>query len=220
MDKVCPQCDRRYEKQAQNCPVDGTLLYQIAAADALIGHIIDDCYELRSVIGRGGMGTVYRARRKKIERDVAVKILPQEYVDDVIVVKRFLREARIVSQLSHPNIVTIFDYGQTSDGMLYMVMELLRGSPLSNELHRKGRLKVKRAVKIIGQICDALNEAHCQGIIHRDLKPANIFLVNTGSRRDHVKVLDFGIGKTLLDPHIMGRPGRALSCYELAQFRK
>jgi serine/threonine-protein kinase len=126
---------------------------------------------------------------------VAVKVLLGSLLGDAAAVQRFHREARTISRLRHPNTVTVFDFGQTPQGDLFLVMEHLEGETLGDVLRRDGRLSAGRAVHILRQACAALEEAHAMGVVHRDLKPDNLFLTRVGSDQDFVKVLDFGLAK-------------------------
>ena len=195
-ESYCSACTRSYPLAYQHCPVDGLPLIQFRApADPLIGRVLDERFEVLERIGGGGMGTVYRARQRSVGRDVAIKVVHPRRLQDRTAAKRFLREARLASRLSLPSIVAVYDFGQTRDGLLYLVMELARGPTLA-ELLRAGPLAASRAAGIAAQICDALDGAHAEGIIHRDLKPSNV-VVMTEPDRDRVKVLDFGIAKSL-----------------------
>jgi serine/threonine-protein kinase len=161
-------------------------------------------YEIVGAIGAGGMGEVYRARDTKLDRDVAIKILPLDAAGASVRRERFFREARAASSLIHPNIITIHEIN-SADGLDFIVMELVRGEALSGVLAR-GPLTIKRAVEYAVQICDALKTAHDAGIVHRDLKPGNIMITASGL----VKVLDFGIAKRVDDPAADGeRPTAA-----------
>ncbi|MBH24604.1 MAG: hypothetical protein CMH57_09160 [Myxococcales bacterium] len=158
------------------------------------GDVLADKYLILEELGRGAYGVVFRARQQGIERDVALKtLLPQAFLHQDIV-ERFHREAQLVSRLQHPNLVTLFDFGQ-SNGILYMVMELLEGRSLKALIEEETPIEPERAVHIISQICRALHAAHREGIVHRDLKPENIFLTQYEEDSDFVKVLDFGIAK-------------------------
>ena len=158
------------------------------------GHILADRYEILDEIGRGGFGMVYRARQINMNREVAIKVLPPQFMAVTDVVERFKREAHLSSMLKHPNTITIHDYGQADD-LLFIVMEFLKGEDLADLLHREGRLPLERIVRIATQILKSLAEAHDVGIVHRDLKPENIYLTNLAGEEDFVKVLDFGIAK-------------------------
>jgi serine/threonine-protein kinase len=166
--------------------------------DPLIGRIINDRFKISALIARGGMGKVYRAEQAPLGRVCAIKVLNPNYAGehDPEFHKRFFLEASIASKLTHPNTVTIFDYGRTEDDVYYMAMEYLEGHTLHRAI-REGFFPEERAAHIARQICRALREAHSLGVIHRDLKPANIFLVEHGDETDFVKVLDFGLVKNV-----------------------
>ena len=149
-------------------------------------------FRIEREIGTGGMGTVYLATHLDLERPVAVKIIRREFASDADVADRFLREARTMAKLRHPNAAMIFDAGNLPDGRHFIVMEFVEGETLSQALAREGRFPFTRAVGIATQICDVLEEAHRIGIVHRDLKPSNILLGKRG-----VCVLDFGVAKVL-----------------------
>src|SRR3974390_1083430 len=148
-------------------------------------------YEITALRGKGGMGEVYRARDTKLKRDVAIKILPEEFSHDADRVNRFQREAEVLASLNHPNIAAIHDLQETN-GTRYLVLELVEGETLADRIAR-GPLPVEESLNIAIQICEALEAAHERGIIHRDLKPANIKLTGDG----RVKVLDFGLAKAM-----------------------
>ncbi len=155
-------------------------------------QIIAGRFRIECEIGRGGMGTVYRASHLGLERVVAVKVLKQEFAAYPEVAERFMREARTMARLRHPRAAMIFDAGHLADGRPFIVMEYVEGSTLAETLAREGTLAPERAVQIAAEICDVLSEAHALGIVHRDLKPSNIMLNGRG-----VCVLDFGIAKVL-----------------------
>jgi len=164
-------------------------------ADPLVGHTLDEKYRLEERLGVGGMGTVYRARHLLIDRPVAVKVLNKLFVEDEAARTRFRREARAAGRLQHPNAVTVTDFGESQDGYVYLVMELLEGRTLRDVLAKEAPLDVARSVALMLQISAAVAAAHDAGIIHRDLKPANIFVVQHPEVPAVVKVLDFGIAK-------------------------
>src|SRR6266540_4097065 len=143
-------------------------------------------YEIVAPAGAGGMGEVYRARDTRLDRNVAVKILPAEFARDAQLKSRFEREARTISQLSHPHICTLYDVGRHDDSQ-YLVMEYLDGETLADRLE-KGPLPIAQVLVYGSQIAEALDVAHRRRIIHRDLKPSNVMLTKTGA-----KVLDFGL---------------------------
>ncbi|HWY31931.1 MAG TPA: protein kinase, partial [Candidatus Acidoferrum sp.] len=147
--------------------------------------------EILSFVGQGGMGAVYRARQKELDRIVAVKILPPDIGQDAAFAERFAREARALAKLNHPGIVTIYDFGRT-DGLYFFLMEFVDGVNL-RQLLAGSRVSTREALAIVPQICDALQFAHDQGIVHRDIKPENILL----DRRGRVKVADFGLAKII-----------------------
>ncbi|WP_395747345.1 serine/threonine-protein kinase [Prosthecobacter sp.] len=149
-------------------------------------------YEISAFIARGGMGAVYRGTQKALKRPVAIKVLPPEIEDgDMQYAMRFKHEAQSMARLSHPNIVAVFDAGETSGGLLYFVMEYIEGTDLAQLIASESRLDLQRTVPIITAVCEALAFAHEEGIIHRDIKPANIMI----DRRGRVKVADFGLAK-------------------------
>lgn len=170
-------------------------------------RIIDNRYELCERIGEGGMGVVYRAHQVSVDRDVAIKMLHQQAASDPTLGKRFYNEARACSKLEHPNTIRVFDFGETPEGQLYMVMELLTGMTLREALVQSAPLAPERALKILIQCAGSLAEAHGLGIIHRDIKPDNIFLRTVAGTTDFVKVLDFSVAKLLQDADIRTRAG-------------
>ncbi len=160
-----------------------------------IGRELDGRFTILEKLGQGGMGAVYRAHQRSVDREVAIKVVRLDLIANAEAIKLFLREAKLTSKLNHPNAVGVLDFGQTQDGVFYLAMELVRGRPLDQVLRDEGAMSAARVVRIGMQVCDALETAHAMSIVHRDLKPANIMLVE--SRRDFVKVLDFGLAKTL-----------------------
>jgi len=164
--------------------------------DAFIGReILNGEFRILQRIGTGGMGSVYRAEQPEMNRMVAIKILHPKLTNRQDLASRFRREARAMAQLTHPNTVKVFNYGELEDGSLYIVMEFLEGRNLNRVVKRDGPLSVERAVPILIQVCGALQEAHGAGIIHRDLKPENIFLCKQMGIDEYPKVLDFGLAK-------------------------
>ncbi len=164
--------------------------------DSLIGLKVDaGRYEIIKLIGEGGMGRVFQARQISMNRMVALKILRAQLASDESLLLRFQQEALSVSRLRHPNTITIFDYGRTEDGYLFMAMELLGGRSLFSLLRHQERIPLNRALHYMDQVCGAVAEAHSLGIIHRDLKPENIQIDEVANDPDFAKVLDFGIAK-------------------------
>src|SRR5262249_13715073 len=147
-------------------------------------------YEILAPLGAGGMGEVYKARDTRLDRTVAIKVLPQHLSSSAEVRQRFEREAKTVSQLSHPHICALYDVGREGETE-YLVMELLEGETLTDRLAR-GSLPLEQTLKCGIEIADALDRAHRQGIVHRDLKPGNVMLTKSG-----VKLLDFGLAKAM-----------------------
>jgi serine/threonine-protein kinase len=203
----CPQCGREFSSEVEVCPDDGSTPRADATVstdahplspptpDPLAGVVLDDKYRLDERLGEGGMGAVYRATHLLIERPVAVKVLSPRLITDDSARERFRREARAAGRLQHTNAVAVTDFGETRDGLVYLVMELLEGMPLREVLAREAPLDPARAVSLMMQISAAVEAAHEAGIIHRDLKPGNIFLVQRPDSPHIVKVLDFGIAK-------------------------
>ena len=166
--------------------------------DRLIGTLLDGKYKILKKIGEGGMGSVYLANQETIDRKVAIKVLLSKLAEDNMAIRRFEQEAKAISKMQHPNTVTIYDYGriEEEDGeRLFIVMEYLKGSTLTQVLRKESALLGLRAARILRQVCASLADAHGAGIIHRDLKPDNIFLTEVGGNKDWVKVLDFGVAK-------------------------
>ena len=164
--------------------------------DPLIGKVFHDTHEIVRLIGEGGMGAVYEARHRRLKKQrFAIKVLHAKMADDPKIMRRFQREAEIVAEIGHPNIVYITDFYETDEGQPYMVMEYLDGEDLAACLERRGKLPPGETLEIVRQVGSALAAVHKKGIVHRDLKPANIFLVPRPEGGTRVKVLDFGISK-------------------------
>jgi serine/threonine-protein kinase len=219
--KFCPHCSEFFPDDATFCPDDGTELRRLQ--DPLLGKTIASRYRLVKRLGAGGMSSVYLAHHVMIERKSAIKILRDDLSRNPVHRERFLREARAVNRINHPNIVEISDLGE-ADGVAYLVMEYVDGPSLHQEIG-KGRLPWQRAVKIALQVSAALARAHQMGVVHRDLKPENILLTTQSSivgvppaagvdpDADVVKLTDFGIAKIIDEPaltvgeQLFGTPG-------------
>ncbi|MBS2029844.1 MAG: serine/threonine protein kinase [Deltaproteobacteria bacterium] len=167
------------------------------ATDPLVGKVLNGRFKVLERIGAGGMGRVYKALQAPLDRPVALKVLNPNYAtdQDPAFAKRFILEASVSSKLTHPNSITIFDYGRSEEGTFFIAMEYLQGRTLHQAIAAEGCLNAPRVVHIARQICRALREAHGLGIVHRDLKPANVMLLHHGDDEDFVKVLDFGLVK-------------------------
>jgi serine/threonine-protein kinase len=161
-----------------------------------VPRVVDNKYRIEQLLGRGGMGAVYRARDMRLDRLVALKVVRAELLGDPEARLRFRREAQIVARLQHPSIVSVFDYGTFADGGAYLVMELVPGEDLRRVLQREGRLEPRRALPILSAVCAAIEAAHRDGVLHRDLKPENILLPGGAVA---AKVLDFGVAKVMSD---------------------
>lgn len=195
--KECPKCELCYADEVAECPQDKTATrFSLPGPQILAGR-----YMLESRLGRGAMGQVYLARDKKFDtRHVAVKTVRQDILssDDLAegeAIVRFEREAQAAASIIHPNTVSVTDFGETPDGVFYLVMEYVEGETLHKLLRREGTLPVKRAVRLLRQIADGVEAAHDLGILHRDLKPANIFIMKGKGGDGFVKVGDFGLAK-------------------------
>ncbi len=172
----------------------------LARAMQMVGRVLDDKYRLRSCIGIGGSGAVYKADQIALGRTVAIKILRDDLASDARLVKRFQDEALAASRLNHPNTVSIIDYGQTPEGLLYLVMEHLRGPTITYLLARHKPLPVARVLDIVAQILGGLEEAHLAGVVHADIKSDNIVVESRRTGVDQVKVVDFGIARLVNAP--------------------
>ena len=171
----------------------------LTAADPFVGRTLDEKYIVEERLGAGGMGAVYRARHLSMDRPVAIKFLHQRFMEDESARTRFQTEARAAVKLRHANAVSVTDFGQTAEGVIYIVMELLEGRTLREILSREAPLETARAISLMLQTSAAVAAAHEAGIIHRDLKPANILVTQSADQPAVVKVLDFGIATFTAD---------------------
>ncbi|HWP41693.1 MAG TPA: serine/threonine-protein kinase, partial [Blastocatellia bacterium] len=198
---ICPQCGKTYEDGNEICPVDNRFLIDEAAArlDPLLGTVLAERYQIVQKVGQGGMGAIYKAVHMRMDRICALKLLTSISGHDEAAIARFNREAKMASRIDNPHAVTIYDYGEAESGIPYLAMEFIDGKALSQLLAAEKSLSPERTIHITNQIAEALSAAHAMGIVHRDLKPDNIMLTKKGGDEDYVKVLDFGIAKTIAD---------------------
>ena len=192
--KTCPTCGREYADTTTLCPADGDVLKRAGNEDRLIGQVLAGKYRIDDKIDEGGMGCVYRATHVLMEKVIAVKVLHPALAADDKIVARFTREAKAASRISHPHAINVTDFGESENGIVYLVMEYLRGRTLKDIVRTGGPMSLRRTVEIVRQVAGALDVAHAEGVVHRDLKSDNIMLEEaTGG--DWAKVLDFGIAK-------------------------
>ena len=199
---VCPNCHEQNPEVGAACPrCDG--FYYVpeealddAKSDPMVGRMTAGKYVILSLISEGGMGAVYRALQLPVEREVAFKVLRTELKDSDNGRDRFIREARAVSRLNHPNIITLYDFGFDDGRHPYMVMEYAPGKSLAKWLKTEA-VTIERIMRVTAQILNALTEAHSRGIVHRDLKPENMIISPKGNDQDYVKLLDFGIARMI-----------------------
>src|SRR4029079_1021596 len=165
--------------------------------DLPIGTVLGDAYEIIRPIGIGGMGSIYEAAQVRTRKRVAIKMMSKELAAHPEALARFRREVKVTTELAHPHIIEVLDFGASPTGEPYLVMEYLDGEDLEQRLERVGRLQPRTAAEIIKQLASALAVAHAEGIVHRDLKPGNVFLLRMPGDALFVKVVDFGISKVL-----------------------
>lgn len=196
--KVCPQCQTQFDDKATFCGQDGSRLNFVTKEktqeDPLLGTWLDAKFKIQRKLGQGGMGAVYQAEHVRMGRLCAIKVLPPDLSQSSDVIKRFEVEAQLSAKLVDPHAIGVFDFGKTSDGMFYLVMEYVEGETVSNILRREGPMPLSRVIEICKQAGAALADAHSQKIVHRDLKPDNI-MISKRNNQDWVEVLDFGIAK-------------------------
>ncbi|HEY5950315.1 MAG TPA: serine/threonine-protein kinase [Kofleriaceae bacterium] len=202
---TCPHCHTPLAADARFCPACGKATaptesgasWPAAAGGVadLVGREIAGRYRIVKKLGEGGMGAVYRGEQISLKRPVAVKVLRPELGSNQMILRRFNAEAEAVAKLSHPNTVNIYDFGQDSDGSLFIAMEYIEGRSLREALQKEGPFSSTRAIHIAIQVAASLSDAHSHSIVHRDLKPDNVMLQDRGRSKDVVRVLDFGIAK-------------------------
>jgi serine/threonine protein kinase len=199
--KVCPVCSNEFAPALTHCPNDGVGLVALntgagARPEDLVGQIVEGRYKVERIVGKGGMGTVYAVRHIVVGKVAAMKVLKSGVERAEGVLQRFVREAQTANLVKSRHIVEITDFGQLTNGLFYVVMELLEGEDLTRAM-KSGKLARADLVHIFLQVAEALALAHEKGIVHRDLKPDNVFLVNEGGDPRFVKLLDFGIAKVM-----------------------
>src|SRR5947199_1432220 len=178
--KVCPVCGKEYADTTTLCSVDAAVLRSVD--DPLLGQTLAEKYLIEKLIKRGGMGAVYRGKHILMDKTVAIKVLRPSLAVDDVVVARFSREAKAASRISHPHAVSVTDFGESENGIVFLVMEYLDGKSLKEVIKAGGPMALDRVVEIVRQVAGALDAAHEQGVVHRDLKNNNIMLSqNNGS---------------------------------------
>ena len=190
----CPRCGLCYESGMGRCPNESAQLTRMP-----FKRLLTSRYRLERRLGRGGMGTVYKATDTSLERVVAVKLIREDLITSSDAAERFRREAKAAASFAHPNLVTVHDFGVDSDTRVFLVMELLEGFTLRQRLERQKRFATQQILQVLGGVCAGLDAAHDNGLIHRDLKPENIFLAHSGEG-EVAKILDFGLAKFLISP--------------------
>lgn len=199
MAKICPVCGTEFTDESAFCPADGsTLRSKESEAGDLVGQVIADRYLVQKKLGEGGMGAVYLAKHVRLPKQAAIKVLRPEMLADSASVARFNQEAANASQIEHEGVARVFDYGETSDGTVYLAMEYVKGRSLRDVLDQDGALSLDKTAVIVRQVAGGLDAAHRLGIVHRDLKPDNILVAEEdGTGEIRCKVVDFGIAKAV-----------------------
>ncbi len=197
MSKTCPTCLATFADSHAFCPTDGTTLRASEPASGMVGTVIADRYMILELLGEGGMGKVYLAQHVRLPRQAAIKFLHPHMVQDPAAMARFSREANNASRIDHERVAHVFDFGETTDGMVYLAMEFITGRSLKQVLLEDAPLPLTRVALLIGQIADGLDAAHRLGIVHRDLKPDNIVVAKAEDGSDSCKIVDFGIAKAI-----------------------
>ena len=194
--RYCQRCESVFPGDVIRCPDDGEELVDELYSNR-IGTTLGGKYELLSFIGKGGGASVFKARHTFLNQNMAVKIIHAEHSTDFTMLQRFRGEAEVASQLNHPNIVKVHDFGITESGTPYLAMECLEGVNLAKHLMLKGKLDWSEIVTIFWQVCAAMEFAHQNQLIHRDIKPSNIFLSRMPNGELVVKLVDFGLAKSV-----------------------
>src|SRR6185503_7936765 len=184
-------------RQPSQPVTQGRVKRQSADPASLVDSVIDDRYRLTTLVGRGGMGSVFLAEHVTIRRPVALKLLSPSLAGIPELARRFEREAAAIGRIDHPNCVTVLDFGKLEDGSLYLVMEYLDGRSLADAIESEGRIAARRALHIARHVLRGLGHAHQAGIVHRDVKPENVILIDHEGVPDFAKILDFGIARVM-----------------------
>jgi len=192
------------------CPDDGAVLEHATPTPGQTGQVLDGKYRLDALLAEGGMGAVYRATHVMLGKTIAIKLIRSAIVASPEIVRRFQREARAATALNHPNIVSVYDLGQTPDGTLYIAMEYIDGPSLKTLIQAGRAIPAARTIAILRQVASALATAHRHNIIHRDLKPHNIMLATGIDGSEQAKLVDFGIAKTFDESTQLTSLGSAL----------
>jgi eukaryotic-like serine/threonine-protein kinase len=192
--KYCTACKAKYDDSVSFCSIDGEVLEADPAS--IVDTVLDGQYQMEALLGKGGMGAVYRARHILLGDRVAIKVLPPEVRTNAEWLRRFRREGQAARRFRHPNAVTVYDLRTAADGTIYMVMEYVEGHTLDHELKTRGQFTAREAFEILTPIMSVLDTAHSMGVVHRDLKPENIMVGHpTEGGEPVVKLLDLGIAK-------------------------
>ena len=192
--KYCSVCNEKYDDSVSFCPKDGEVLEEDSGS--LVGKALDGQYQIEAMLGKGGMGAVYKARHILLGDRVAIKVLPPEMRGNTEWLRRFQREGQAARRFRHPNAVTVYDLRTSSDGTIYLVMEYVEGNTLDVELKKRGKFAPADAVTVLTPVMSVLNAAHAMGVVHRDLKPENIMIGKPSTGGEPVvKLLDLGIAK-------------------------
>src|SRR5437870_5883982 len=192
--KYCSVCNEKFDESISFCPRDGEVLEEDSGS--LVGKALDGQYQIEALLGKGGMGAVFRARHILLGDRVAIKVLPPEMRSNTEWLRRFQREGQAARRFRHPNAVTVYDLRTSGDGTIYLVMEYVEGNTLDVELKKQGRFSPADAVAVLTPVMSVLNAAHAMGVVHRDLKPENIMIGKPSTGGEPVvKLLDLGIAK-------------------------
>ena len=210
--KECPKCGLCFDSNINICDKDGAELILSLPVE----RVVDNKYRLDKLLGKGGMGAVYKAEDLRLGRSVAIKMLRGNMFNDEDSIRRFEREAKTSAKLTHPNIVAIYDYGQLATEGAYLVMEMVTGLTLKSKLAEEKMLVPSLVAELFEQILEAIKAAHSSAIIHRDLKPDNVLITEISGRKI-VKILDFGIAKIKstdkIDPNSLTLPGTIMGTF-------